>query len=75
MNKKLVVITGASSGFGMAMAMAKEFSKDGYNQWKENVGAVNITAADVARTIKFAYELPQSVLLREIIITDTMQDA
>ncbi len=28
MNKKLVVITGASSGFGMAMA--KEFSKDGY---------------------------------------------
>jgi NADP-dependent 3-hydroxy acid dehydrogenase YdfG len=48
---------------------------DGYNQWKENVGAVNITAADVARTVKFAYELPQSVLLREIIITDTMQDA
>jgi len=48
---------------------------EGYNQWKETVGAINITAADVARTIKFAYELPQSVLLREIIITDTMQDA
>jgi len=48
---------------------------EGYNQWKEKVGAINITAADVARTIKFAYELPQSVLLREIIITDTMQDA
>lgn len=47
----------------------------GYEQWKENVGAVNITAADVAKTIKFAYELPQHVLLREIIITDTMQDA
>jgi len=48
---------------------------DGYKEWKENVGAVNITPADVARTIKFAYELPQSVSLREIIITDTMQDA
>lgn len=48
---------------------------DGYNQWKENVGAVNITAADVARTVKFAYELSQSVLLQKIIITDAMQDA
>jgi NADP-dependent 3-hydroxy acid dehydrogenase YdfG len=48
---------------------------DGYNDWKETVGAVNITANDVARTIKYAYELPQAVSLREIIITDTMQDA
>lgn len=48
---------------------------DGYNEWKENIGAVNITAADVATTVKFAYQLPQAVLLREIIITDTMQDA
>lgn len=48
---------------------------DGYNQWKETVGAVNITAKDIATTIKFAYELPQGVLLREIIITDTKQDA
>jgi NADP-dependent 3-hydroxy acid dehydrogenase YdfG len=48
---------------------------DGYEKWKEDVGAVNITAKDVATTIKFAYELPQSVSLREIVITDTMQDA
>lgn len=47
----------------------------GYEQWKENVGAVNITANDVARTIKFSYELPQAVSLRQIVITDTMQDA
>lgn len=48
---------------------------DGYNEWKESVGAVNITAADVAKTIKYAYELPQAVSLREIVITDTKQDA
>lgn len=48
---------------------------NGYNEWKTSVGAVNITADDVATTIKFAYELPQAVSLREIIITDTMQDA
>lgn len=49
--------------------------KDGYNEWKTAVGAVNITANDVAQTIKFAYEMPQGVSLREIVITDTKQDA
>jgi NADP-dependent 3-hydroxy acid dehydrogenase YdfG len=48
---------------------------DGYNEWKESIGAVNITANDVAKTIKYAYELPQAVSLRQIVITDTMQDA
>lgn len=48
---------------------------DGYNEWKETVGAVNITTGDVAQTIKYAYELPQAVSLREIVITDTKQDA
>jgi len=48
---------------------------EGYNEWKEAVGAVNITAKDVATTIKFMYELPQSVSLREVVITDTRQDA
>lgn len=47
---------------------------DGYNEWKESVGAVNITAVDIAKTIKFAYQMPQSVSLREIVISDTKQD-
>jgi len=41
----------------------------------KNSGANRIQAIDVARTIKFAYDLPQSVLLRELIISDTKQDA
>ncbi len=49
--------------------------KEGYNQWKASVGANSITAEDVAKTIKFAYELPQGVNLREIQIADTRQDA
>ncbi len=49
--------------------------KDGYNKWKESVGADSITVEDVAKTIKFAYELPQGVNLREIQIADTRQDS
>ncbi len=48
--------------------------KNGYNQWKEATGVGAITAQDVAKTIKFAYELPQGVNLREIQIADTRQD-
>ncbi len=52
-----------------------EAIKEGYNAWKATVGATSITAVDVAQTIKFAYELPQGVNLREIQIADTKQDA
>ncbi len=46
----------------------------GYNQWKESCGVGAITVEDVAKTIKFAYEMPQGVNLREIQIADTRQD-
>ncbi|MGL4485324.1 MAG: SDR family oxidoreductase [Anaerovoracaceae bacterium] len=49
--------------------------KDGYSQWKEATGVGAIATEDVAKTIKFAYEMPQGVNLREIQIADTRQDA
>ena len=48
---------------------------EGYNVWKESVRVGAITAEDIAKTIKFAYEMPQGVNLREIQIADTKQDA
>ncbi len=48
--------------------------KAGYQEWKASTGVGSITVDDVASTIKFAYELPQGVNLREIQITDTRQD-
>ena len=48
--------------------------KEGYHQWKEAAGVGAITAQDIAKTIKFAYEMPQGVNLREIQIADTKQD-
>ena len=49
--------------------------KEGYNAWKDATGVGSITPEDIAKTIKFAYELPQGVNLREIQIADTKQDA
>ncbi len=48
--------------------------KKGYNEWRDTLGANSITVEDIAKTIKFAYEMPQGVNLREIQIADTKQD-
>ncbi len=47
---------------------------NGYNEWMQSVGATSITAADVATTIKFAYDMPQGVCLRQIQLADTKQN-
>lgn len=48
--------------------------KDGYAEWKEEMGGV-LAADDIARTILFAYQQPQSVNLREIVLATTKQSA
>ncbi len=48
--------------------------KDGYADWKEEMGGV-LAADDIARTILFAYQQPQSVNLREIVLATTKQEA
>ncbi len=49
--------------------------KAGYDTWKKACGVGAITAEHVAQCIKFAYEMPQGVTIREIQIADTRQDA
>jgi NADP-dependent 3-hydroxy acid dehydrogenase YdfG len=46
--------------------------KDGYQSWKEDMGGA-IQAEDIASTIMFAYNQPQNVCIREIVIAATRQ--
>lgn len=70
----MIVCPGAVDTELLSHTTSDEIKND-YNQWKHTVGATNITAEDVAKTIKFAYELPQGVNLRQIQIADTKQDS
>lgn len=45
---------------------------DGYEEWKECMGSV-LSAEDVTASIVFAYEMPQSVCVREIVLAATRQ--
>lgn len=46
--------------------------KKGYEDWKKQMGHP-LQSCDVAKTIVFAYEMPQHVCLREIVVGPTFQ--
>ena len=46
--------------------------KDGYEDWKETMGGA-ISPDDIARTVLFAYQQPQNVCIREIVVAATGQ--
>ncbi len=48
--------------------------KEGYEAWKDSMGGV-ITADDIAGCVSFAFNQPQNVCVREIVVTATRQQA
>lgn len=46
--------------------------KDGYESWKESMGGV-ISPDDIANTVTFAYNQPQNICIREIVVAATKQ--
>ena len=46
--------------------------KQGYESWKEDMGGA-IQASDIANTVSFAYNQPQNVCIREIVVAATKQ--
>lgn len=52
-----------------------EAIKAGYQAWKQDMGGQVLSAEDVARAIGFAYQQPQGVCIREIVLAATRQQA
>ncbi|SFD79522.1 SDR family oxidoreductase [Pseudoalteromonas denitrificans] len=48
--------------------------KAGYESWKDSMGGA-ISPDDIARTVIFAYNQPQNVCIREIVVAATKQQA
>lgn len=46
-----------------------------YNEWKESMGGLTLNPVHVAESVKFIYDMPQEVNIREIDIAATVQDA
>ncbi|KRK78563.1 SDR family oxidoreductase [Companilactobacillus nodensis] len=45
-----------------------------YEEWKQSMGGITLDPKHVAETVKFMYEMPQEVNIREVDIAATAQD-
>ncbi len=46
-----------------------------YEAWKQTMGGLTLDAKYVAQTVKFIYDMPQAVNIREIDLAATRQDS
>lgn len=49
--------------------------KEGYQEWKATMGGTSMNPKYVAESVKFMYDLPKEVIIRELLIAATKQDA
>ena len=47
--------------------------REGYVEWKKSIGNMVVRPEDVAKSVLFSFELPQSVCIRELVIAPTRQ--
>lgn len=46
-----------------------------YQQWKQSMGGLTLDPVEVAKTVKYMYDMPQEVSIREVLIAATKQNA
>jgi len=71
-NVRVVTIAPGAVETELLSHTTSEEIKEGYESWKESMGGV-ISPDDIANTVTFAYNQPQSVCIREIVIAATKQ--
>lgn len=71
-NVRIITIAPGAAETELLSHTTSQDIKDNYDNWKEDMGGV-ISADDVARSVVFAYEQPQNVCIREIVIAPTKQ--
>ncbi len=72
-NVRLIVIAPGVVETPLLSQTSNEEIKDNYNQWKQSIEG-GLDVSQIADCILFAYQMPQSVCVREIVIAKTKQE-
>lgn len=72
-NVRVVTIAPGAVETELLSHTSDEAIKSGYQNWKREMGGKVLSAEDVANAIRFAYEQPQGVCIREIVLAATRQ--
>ena len=71
-NVRVVTISPGAAETELLDHTTSDAIRDDYKAWKDSIGGV-ISAEDVADAIVFAYQAPQHVCIRDLVITPTKQ--
>jgi NADP-dependent 3-hydroxy acid dehydrogenase YdfG len=71
-NVRVITIAPGAAETELLSHTTSQEIKAGYEDWKQSMGGV-LSAQDVARAVIFAYQQPQNVCIREIVLAATHQ--
>ncbi|MBB4863231.1 NADP-dependent 3-hydroxy acid dehydrogenase YdfG [Pseudomonas nitritireducens] len=74
-NVRVVTIAPGAVETELLSHTTDEAIKSGYQEWKREMGGKVLSAQDVANAISYAYNQPQGVCIREIVLAATRQQA
>ena len=74
-NVRVVTIAPGAVDTELLSHTTDEAIKTGYRAWKHDMGGTVLNANDVASAIVYAYQQPQNVCIREIVMAATRQQA
>ncbi|PJI50175.1 MAG: oxidoreductase [Pseudomonas sp.] len=74
-NVRVVTIAPGAVETELLSHTTDEAIKSGYQDWKREMGGKVLSAEDVANAIRYAYDQPQGVCIREIVLAATRQPA
>lgn len=74
-NVRVMVVAPGAAETELLSHTTSQAIKDGYEDWKKTMGGKSMDPKHVAEAVKFMYDMPQNVTIREIDITPTKQQA
>lgn len=72
-NVRVIVIAPGACDTELQTITTNQQIKEGFQAWKAEIGGVILAPQEVAESIRFAYEMPQKVCIREIVLAATNQ--
>lgn len=72
-NVRVVLIAPGACNTELQTITTNDTIRQGFAAWKESIGGVILQPQEVAEAIRFAYEMPQNVCIREIMLASTNQ--
>ncbi|WP_125768188.1 SDR family oxidoreductase [Lapidilactobacillus wuchangensis] len=74
-NVRIMMVAPGAAETELLTHVTSESALTDYEAWKQTMGGITLNPKHVAETIKFMYDMPQEVNIREVDIAATRQDS